>query len=104
MCNILFLRMQINKCKFNWNGFVLEGLIIESLATNKDIELTIIIPIKASKYSPLSGSFANEWTLSIIPDLTINAPKRLKENTDIDNNNMITRTFFHTKYYPCSVR
>ena len=42
-------------------------------------------PVKANKYNPLSGSFANECTLSIIPDLTIKAPKRLKEKTIIDN-------------------
>ena len=57
--------------------------IIENLKTNKDKEIIIIIPINANKYSPLSGSFAKEWTLSIIPDLTINAPKRLNEKTEI---------------------
>ena len=45
-------------------------------------------PINAKRYNPLSGSFANEWTLSIIPDLTIKAPNKLKENTRIDSSNV----------------
>ena len=42
------------------------------------------IPVKLKRYNPLSGSFAKEWTLSMIPDLTINAPNRLSEKTMID--------------------
>ena len=61
------------------------GLIIENLNIKRDKEIIKIIPININKYRPLSGSFAKEWTLSIIPDLTINAPKRLKEKTEIDN-------------------
>ena len=37
----------------------------------------VINPEKPKRYKPLSGSFANECTLSIMPDLTIKAPKRL---------------------------
>ena len=44
-----------------------------------------INPEKPKRYNPLSGSFANECTLSIIPDLTINAPNKLSEKTRIDN-------------------
>ena len=39
-----------------------------------------------SKYKPLVGSLANEWTLSIIPDLTIKAPNKLSVNARIDKN------------------
>ena len=67
-------------------AFILPAdLIIGNLITNKIMEVKIIVPINASKQRPLCGSFANECTLSIIPDLTMKAPKRLNEKTDIDN-------------------
>ena len=59
--------------------------MFDNLKINNDTEMKIISPIKAKRYKPLSGSFAKEWTLSIIPDLTMNAPKRLNEKTRIDN-------------------
>ena len=43
---------------------------------------SVINPEKPKRYNPLSGSFANECTLSIIPDLTMNAPKRLRIKTE----------------------
>ena len=51
-------------------------------------EVITSIPINERRYSPLSGSFANEWTLSIIPDLTMKAPNKLKEKTIIESNNV----------------
>ena len=54
----------------------------------------VINPEKPSRYSPLSGSFANECTLSMMPDLTINAPKRLKAKIKIPKNMVqVFRTF-----------
>ena len=47
-----------------------------------------IIPINTSRYMPLCGSFANEWMLSIIPDLTMNAPNKLKEKTIIESKDL----------------
>ena len=65
--------------------FILLGAPIrESLEINKLNEVKIITDIKANKYKPRWGSLAKEWTLSIIPDLTINAPNRLKEKTVMD--------------------
>ena len=46
----------------------------------------VIEPEKLKRYNPLSGSFANECTLSIIPDLTINAPNRLNAKMRIPKN------------------
>jgi len=60
-------------------------LSIENLDENKVIDPIINIPINVNKYNPLSGSFAKEWTLSIIPDLTIKAPNKLKEKTIIES-------------------
>ena len=51
-----------------------------------DSESSVIKPEKPKRYNPLSGSFANECTLSIIPDLTINAPKRLNAKIKIPRN------------------
>ena len=47
-----------------------------------------------SKYKPLVGSFANEWTLSIIPDLTMKAPNKLSVNARIDKNIVHAIRFF----------
>ena len=55
--------------------------IFENLITNNTNDVIMIIVINPSKYSPLSGSFANEWTLSIIPERTIKAPNKLNEKT-----------------------
>ena len=53
-----------------------------------------INPEKPKRYNPLSGSFANECTLSIIPDLTINAPKRLNAKIKMPKNIVqVLRTF-----------
>ena len=60
-------------------GTVMGALLGSEIADN------IIIDVNNNKYIPLVGSFANECILSIIPDLTINAPNRLIENTNIDN-------------------
>ena len=46
----------------------------------------VIEPEKLKRYNPLSGSFANECTLSIIPDLTINAPNRLNAKIRMPKN------------------
>ena len=59
------------------------------------IMITVINP---SKYSPLSGSFANEWTLSIIPERTIKAPNKINEKTKIDNNSVHTLNLFDFIY------
>ena len=61
------------------------ALIWDILKIKSDIEEIIINPINPKRYNPLSGSFAKECTLSIIPDLTINAPNKLKEKTKIAN-------------------
>ena len=61
-----------------------EGFIKDNLETNKLNDVAIITAMKANKYNPRWGSLAKEWTLSIIPDLTINAPNRLKEKTVIE--------------------
>ncbi len=58
---------------------------LSTLKINKENADKIIIDVNNNKYIPLVGSFANECILSIIPDLTINAPNRLIENTNIDN-------------------
>ena len=55
-----------------------------NLYENKIKDVKTNIPVKLNKYNPLSGSFAKEWTLSIIPDLTINAQNRLSEKTIMD--------------------
>ncbi len=62
-----------------WHNFdkCLTKIIIGPVIKNADIP---------SKYKPLVGSFANEWTLSIIPDLTIKAPNKLSVNARIDKN------------------
>ena len=55
---------------------------------------SVINPEKPKRYNPLSGSFANECTLSIIPDLTINAPKRLNAKIKMPKNMVqVLRTF-----------
>ena len=59
--------------------------MLDNLKINKKTDMKTINPINPRRYRPLSGSFANAWTLSIIPDLTINAPNKLSENTKIDN-------------------
>jgi hypothetical protein len=46
----------------------------------------VMSPEKLKRYRPLFGSFANEWTLSMIPDLTINAPNKLKVKIKIPKN------------------
>ena len=51
-----------------------------------DNAINVIKPEKLKRYNPLSGSFANECTLSIMPDLTINAPKRLSAKIKIPRN------------------
>ena len=64
------------------------------LEANRPKDTNRITAIKASKYIPLWGSFAKECMLSIIPDLTINAPNKLKEKTIIESNNVhILNTF-----------
>ena len=57
---------------------------MDNLNENNIVEIIINIAVNPNKYNPLSGSLAKEWTLSIIPERTINAPKRLNENTIID--------------------
>ena len=59
--------------------------MLDNLKINKKTDMKTINPINPRRYRPLSGSFANAWTLSIIPDLTINAPNKLSEKTRIDN-------------------
>ena len=87
--NLLFELQRINDSdidSFENILILLKFLIMENLEIKRHNELNTITEINANKYSPLCGSLANEWTLSIIPDLTINAPKRLKEKTVIDSN------------------
>ena len=59
-----------------------EGSLYEKIPNANNV----IKPEKIRRYKPLWGSFANECTLSIIPDLTINAPKRLKAKIKIPKN------------------
>ncbi len=59
-----------------------EGSLYEKIPNANNV----IKPEKIKRYKPLWGSFANEWTLSIIPDLTIKAPKRLKAKIKIPKN------------------
>ena len=59
-----------------------------NLKEKSNKEVITRIPINDNRYSPLSGSLANEWTLSIIPDLTIKAPNKLREKTRIESNNV----------------
>ena len=67
------------------NVFILLWFLVrENLEINRLNDIKIMADINASKYKPLCGSLAKEWTLSMIPDLTINAPNKLKENTLID--------------------
>ena len=68
--------------------------IFENLITNNTNDVIMITVINPSKYSPLSGSFANEWTLSIIPERTIKAPNKLNEKTKIDNNSVHTLNLY----------
>ena len=57
--------------------------MLDNLKINKKTDMKTINPINPRRYKPLSGSLANAWTLSIIPDLTIKAPNKLSENTKI---------------------
>ena len=63
----------------------------------------VIRPEKIKRYNPLCGSFANEWTLSMIPDLTIKAPKRLRAKIKIPKNIVqVFRTLdFEEAYNEC---
>ena len=76
--------------------FIFLGVLIrENLETNRLNDIKIMADINASKYKPLCGSLAKEWTLSIIPDLTIKAPKRLKENTVMDKSTVQVLSLIH---------
>ena len=73
-----------NPAGLSWVGSLQISFNHADWLANTDLEnVSMVIPINVNKYSPLSGSFAKEWTLSIIPDLTMNAPKRLNEKTEI---------------------
>ena len=65
-----------------------DDCISGSLYANIPREIRVINPEKPNRYKPRCGSFANEWTLSIIPERTINAPNRLKANIKIPKNNV----------------
>ena len=63
-----------------------DDCISGSLYANIPREIRVINPEKPNRYKPRCGSFANEWTLSIIPERTINAPNKLKANIKIPKN------------------
>ena len=63
-----------------------DDCIFGSLYANIPSEIRVIKPEKPNRYMPRCGSFANEWTLSIIPERTINAPNKLKANIKIPKN------------------
>ena len=63
-----------------------DDCIFGSLYANIPREIRVIKPEKPNRYKPRCGSFANEWTLSIIPERTINAPNKLKANIKIPKN------------------
>ena len=64
--------------KFNFS------LELSDLNRNKIKENPVITKKSISINIPLDESFANEWTLVNIPDLTRNVPKILSEKQSID--------------------
>ena len=67
------LFIEINDCFENF--LILDrDWMLDNLKINKETDMKTINPMNPRRYRPLSGSFANAWTLSIIPDLTIKAP------------------------------